>query len=65
MTAVVEFHDSCDLCVDGEIASHADIFAGMNLCAALADDYLAPTNHLAAKTLDAPALAVTIATISL
>lgn len=56
-------HDTVDLGIDGPVAADADIGAGMDPRAALADEDGAGLDDLTAEALDAASLAVAIATV--
>ena len=59
----LELHDAVDLGVDGPVAADADVLAGVDPGAALADDDGAGVHLLSGESLDAAALAVAVAAV--
>src|SRR5699024_3834414 len=57
-------HVAIDAGIQGVVLAHADIFAGMEVCATLPDDDGAGIDLLAAKTLDAKPFGMGIASVA-
>lgn len=60
----MEFYGTANFGIEGIVRAKTGILAGVELCAVLADDDLAPLHDLAAEALDAKALGIGIASVA-